>query len=470
MEGQSLSPLLEGRTGAGLPPTELELASALHFGQGIATARRPEHTTDMRPVNGRDIWSPSRGLHFGKCYLVYCVVCLLLTSALLVAALCEALAPRQDARFWRRRLRPWEEAVEAFVGAALCTETMALMQVIGWRCFFRDRWRLLDAMIAALTMLCGAFFLLRRVVHNAGDVVESIDMPMLGIRFALQPIRMFSTASMVLRAHRLHQVTCHTPLDEPVQLVDPRRPCLALAKPALTPELAAQVRELLPCNLRHMEWELAYSPSVHGTSLSTFYRQQVGPNILVVQDAHGGLFGGFAPSPWRPGAGAYGTWEAFVWAVPPQGPSGCGGGAAGSAVLDVGYGNAVAAVGTCTTLGPDAACGCGPAALQRAPQGARTLMSASARAPHTAPVSGAPEAETRLDVFWATPQTGRIVQWSDSKMLGLGHAIVLCDDFLRGSSSNCETFGSKPLSPAGNEFIIRDFECWHVGSGSCIGI
>mmetsp|Transcript_67899 Transcript_67899/g.176383 ORF Transcript_67899/g.176383 Transcript_67899/m.176383 type:complete len:115 (+) Transcript_67899:377-721(+) len=69
-----------------------------------------------------------------------------------------------------------------------------------------------------------------------------------------------------------------------------------------------------------------------------------------------------------------------------------------------------------------------------------------------------------VDVFWAVPQQGRIIQWSDSKMLGFGDAVVIFDDFLRGSSGECEAFGSTPLSAAGLEFVIRDFECWQVGT------
>merc|ERR1740121_2381342 len=121
-------------------------------------------------------------------------------------------------------------------------------------------------------MICGAFFLFRRATNaRLGDLVDDVDVPMLALRFALQPFRMLSTASMVMRAKKLHQATVKKPV-EPLKPVDPRKPCAGLSRPALTPDLAAQLREFLPCYLRFLDWELAYSPSVHGTSLQTFYR------------------------------------------------------------------------------------------------------------------------------------------------------------------------------------------------------
>merc|ERR1712190_231869 len=76
------------------------------------------------------------------------------------------------------------------------------------------------------------------------------------------------------------------------------------------------------------------------------------------------------------------------------------------------------------------------------------------------------EVKQEIDVFWAVPLPGRIIQWSDSNMLGLGRAVSLCDDFLRGSSCACQAYDSPPLSSAGGnggEFIVRSLECWYVG-------
>lgn len=402
MEKSTLSPLLpEG----GDVPGEVELAE-VSSGSAPGTPQTPGE--DNIVVNGRDIGATAHSQlqrQAGCCYLIYCSLCMVLTSSLLVATVWQDLAPRKEARFWRRKLRPWEESGEAFVGAALCTETLVLMRVMGLHHFFKNGWRILDAFVATLTLLCGFFFLLRRTVRQVQDVVEDIDVPMLCIRFSLQPVRMLSTASMVVRAHRLH-VAAQKAAEPKPYFEDPRSPTAANGSP-LSPALASQIRELLPVYLRFQEWQLVYTPRVHGTSLQTFYRKQAGPNVLVVQDAHGGLFGGFATESWRPQAGAYGTAEAFVFA-------------------------------------------------------ARNQELVDPSPPGNA--ADAPSPEPSLEVFWAVPSKGRVIQWSDSKMLGLGHAVVVWDNFLRGSSGNCEAFGcTSPLSPAGGEFVIRDFECWHVG-------
>lgn len=369
----------------------------------------------------------------GRYYLIYCIFCLVLTGVLLAVAVWECMVPKKEARFWRRELRVWEETAEAFVGAALCTETFAVLLHMGPLAFFRDRWRLLDSMIASLTMLCGVFFVLRRAVHGAQRVIEDVDVPILALRFALQPVRMISTASMVVRAHRkLNSEAQKTPL-EVISVIDPRRHS-PLLNSVLTPSLASQVRELLPNSLQHMDWSLAYSPRVHGTSLKTFYRRQAGPNVLVVRDADGGIFGGFATEAWRLESGAYGNFESFVFVVRS--------GAEEAKALN-GAQQASAAAPVTES----------PLIQEQDPTQGLTLQDA--------------HQGQQVDVFWARLQKGNVIQWSDSHMLGLGHAVVVKEDFLRGTSCDCKSFGSKPLSLAGTDFVIRDFECWHVGIPPC---
>lgn len=349
----------------------------------------------------------------GVPYLIYCCVCLLLTGVLLVTTLWEDFAPRPEVRFWRRRLRPWEEAGEVLVGAALCTETI-LMFHLDRQAFIRDGWRILDTVIAGLTLLCGIFFCFRRAFDSIGTVIEDLDVPMLGLRFALQPIRMFSTATMVVRAHQRQTAARQPQLDLKAFIQDPRHPDSREFAPALTPQQASDVRELLPTHLRFAQWRLAYSPKVHGTSLNTFYRNQVGPNVLIVRDAHGGLFGGFASEPWRVQAGAYGhSGEAFVFQDR-------------SSQDDVDANAYTEIEESLAKVDPECK-------------------------------------DTGFDVFWAPPQRGKALQWGTTTMFGFGRSLVVREDFLRGSTCDCEAFGSGPLSPAGTEFIIRDFECWDIG-------
>lgn len=354
-------------------------------------------------------------------YLIYCSTCLALTCSLLVTTLWMDLAPRQKKRFWRRRLHPWEEAGEALVGAALCTETLVMCRLQRWA-ILRDGWRILDAAIACLTLVCCFFFVFRRAYSEIETVLDDLDVPMLVLRFALQPVRMLSTATMVVRAHRLHQAG-RQPMTHSKALVDPRHPESIPLGSALTPSQASALHEFLPTHLRFRQWRLAYSPKVHGTSLSTFYRHQDGPNVLVVRDAQGGLFGGFASEPWRPQVGAYGhSGEALVFQARSETPG--DGGSASQGDAEVGSEDYKDILGS-----PES-----------------------------------PGAAAGFDVFWAPPTRGNALQWSDTKMFGFGTALVLCEDFLRGTSGVCEAFGSRPLSPSGTDFIISDFECWHVGS------
>jgi len=374
-EMEGLSPLLH------TSPGDVELTSTSSSAETLPRTNssdveaRQKLVADIRSVIVEDDYQcngepPEDPLCEGMaaCYLVYCMCCLGLTGALLLATLWEDFGPQP--RFWRRRLRPWEEAGEAFVGTAMCTETLIVLYKVGGRSYFSDCWRVVDAIISGLTLLCGMFFLFRRVLRNVEDVAEDIDVPMLMIRFALQPVRMVTAATKVLRAHQLQTAQQAVP---ELSLVDPREPCEAQIS-ALSPELAAQVRDLLPVYLRFMDWHLAYSPKVHGTSMNTFYRQQAGPNVLVIRDAHGGLFGGFAPDPWCPQAGAYGSGQAFVFAVQPPGQA---------------------------TQG-DQSCAESDASTE------------STMAKHSL------HGEPQIEAYWAVPQNGRVIQWSDSRMIGLG--------------------------------------------------
>lgn len=392
-------------------------------------------------------------------YVLYCVICLILTLILLIATIWEELAPRHEVHVWRRSLHPWEESCEVFVGAALCTETFMVFTMLGFEVFFQDCWRVYDAVIAGLTVLCGTFFLFRRTFHGTGEMAEDIDVPMLFLRFALQPVRMVSTATMVVRAHRLNCIS-QSDLQEPLPLptIDPRRH-VALLNSVLSAKLASQLREALPAHLRFREWELAYSPRVHGTSMRTFYRQQSGPNIVVMRDADGGIFGGFATAGWHPASGTYGTAESFIFSTQVAGDEDV---EPDDDAMDI-Y-KPLTPTNPCSPQSSpceaEVVDGTGTADREEGDSVSQPLTSSSSRASATLQPP-----ELSLKFFYATGGRGRVLQWADEKMFGLGEAVVVCDDFLRGSSKTCSTFGSPCLSSHGTDFIIRDFECWRVGGG-----
>lgn len=426
-----------------------------------------------RSLLGRDR-KPRLG---GRLYLAYCFACLGLTIVLVAAVVWEVYAPIEDAQLWRERLQPWESGVEALMGFSLCFETMFSLRSLGKTRPSPDRWRALDVMITGLAIFCGGILALIRLA-TGGDrpgagatpcprdtgaglvdtsawpamnmsareggflakqmegttvwvvmVLERSYLPLLVLCFALKAFRTMhsmppATLARKLSARKFPTVGIQFVPELPRQIVDPRKPCQGLARPVLTPEVVCRLREFLPCYLRFAEWELAYSPAVHGTSLNTFYRQQAGPNLIVIEDAQGGIFGAFVLSPWHITRGSYGKPESFVFVV-----------RQGATVSSASHSEAA------------------ERDLEQDIGTYRQSMNLD---------------EPTIDVFWANPGQGRVMQWSDKKMFGVGGALVVCDDFLHGSTSSCGTFGSGPLSPHGKDFVIRSLECWHIGTHDAV--
>lgn len=92
-------------------------------------------------------------------------------------------------------------------------------------------------------------------------------------------------------------------------------PEMQISSKLLTERMIAQIHWSLPNILQHRTWGLMYSTYLHGRSLSTFYvkNEKVGPNILIVKDSAGYVFGGYFSNAWRAGTRAYGTGECFVF-------------------------------------------------------------------------------------------------------------------------------------------------------------
>ena len=90
-------------------------------------------------------------------------------------------------------------------------------------------------------------------------------------------------------------------------------------------ELRVQLTAQLPPALALRDWHLRYSTECHGCSLRTMYQRcahAAAPTILVVLDAQGARFGGFATERWAPGARYCGTGESFLFRVEPPMPTG----------------------------------------------------------------------------------------------------------------------------------------------------
>ena len=81
----------------------------------------------------------------------------------------------------------------------------------------------------------------------------------------------------------------------------------------------AAVHALLPCHQQVNEWELLFCNHTHGSSLATFSRlcAHKGPNLIIIEDTSGAIFGGYASVAWRAAVGSdgkfFGTGQSFLW-------------------------------------------------------------------------------------------------------------------------------------------------------------
>ena len=166
-----------------------------------------------------------------------------------------------------------------------------------------------------------------------------------------------------------------------------------------TSELLHAVRGSLPLKLRFNDSVLGYSPKVHGTSLSNFYRhleiyfgfQAELPALLIIQDTSGKIFGCFTTHRWQIHGGRFfGNGECFVFSFE------------------------------------------------------------SADSPKIYPWSG------HNSLFQFADDRRFLLGGSLS---GGKPAILINQDWLHGASYACETFGSDPLGSS-EEFIIKDLELW----------
>ncbi|CAG9331310.1 unnamed protein product [Blepharisma stoltei] len=99
-------------------------------------------------------------------------------------------------------------------------------------------------------------------------------------------------------------------LDEPEFI-----PTLSRQSLILSQRMINQITIYLPTILQMRNWELLYSPIVHGSSLSVFYRQveATGPSVMVIQDQNHHVFGGFVSDTWQMHHTYYGTGDCFLF-------------------------------------------------------------------------------------------------------------------------------------------------------------
>lgn len=88
------------------------------------------------------------------------------------------------------------------------------------------------------------------------------------------------------------------------------------------PEDPKKLSEFLPARVYGCKWKMVYSTFCHGISSSTLFRASRecgGPNILIIKDFMGYVFGAFASHPWdNPEPKFYGNGECFLFTLHPE--------------------------------------------------------------------------------------------------------------------------------------------------------
>ncbi|KAI9839738.1 MAG: oxidation resistance protein 1 [Sclerophora amabilis] len=231
----------------------------------------------------------------------------------------------------------------------------------------------------------------------------------------------------------------------------------------LSRALAEEIRLLIPPRLQLVEnWTLAYSLEQDGVSLATLYKKCAeyqgtrGGFVIVIRDGDGGIFGAYLTDPPKPSPHYYGTGECFLWrasilsadpllsSLPPPPSS-----------------DTSNMMRSTTVSGPK------PSHVSAASDTSGSL--APAKSATSASPSGTSTPE-RIR-FKAFPYSGvnDYMIFCEQGFLSVGggdghYGLWLDDNFEKGISSSCPTFGNEPLSDEGDKFDILGVEVWYIGT------
>ncbi|CAK0900420.1 unnamed protein product [Prorocentrum cordatum] len=96
--------------------------------------------------------------------------------------------------------RGWEEVTEVTIGVLIVSETLLTLRVVGIRDFFCNCWCVFDLLVAALTVVSVGYAL--EHVGRHGNIAEA-NVPLLMLRFVLQPARVFAAVASTWRTRRM---------------------------------------------------------------------------------------------------------------------------------------------------------------------------------------------------------------------------------------------------------------------------
>lgn len=252
-------------------------------------------------------------LRLQRVYFAYCFACVLISSVLFLSTFGRAIAGSEKDDD-RHKWPVWQSVLEFAIGLVVCSETFSTFWLAGRSEFLRDPWCIFDAVVVVLTLL---HWSLTGVLSMLLEL-DSIDLPLLTLRFFLQPCRVVAAVSMMRRVMSMQQSTVDISLGDDGGVLTPRSPGINSCQ-VMTPELQRQISAHFPRCCRYSEWHLAYSSALHGHSLDNFFKNQGcrgdHPNVIVCADAEGHIMGGFANESWSLCAHGFGSEDCFVFAA-----------------------------------------------------------------------------------------------------------------------------------------------------------
>lgn len=131
-------------------------------------------------------------------YLIYCCGCAAIMAFLLGWNVVKGMQNSWNLPQWRHH--PWEEALEVGVGVVTVSEIALTLRVLGPRAFFASCWCICDLVVALLTAVSMVYGL--QHLGRMGEVCEA-DVPLLLLRFILQPARVLAALAATCRARRM---------------------------------------------------------------------------------------------------------------------------------------------------------------------------------------------------------------------------------------------------------------------------
>mmetsp|Transcript_72984 Transcript_72984/g.144636 ORF Transcript_72984/g.144636 Transcript_72984/m.144636 type:complete len:246 (+) Transcript_72984:57-794(+) len=133
-----------------------------------------------------------------KPYLFYCFACFAVTAFLLGWNLVKGYQHHWNLPQWQHHR--WEEALEVTIGTLIVVETILTMRVLGLKTFLSNAWCIFDLAVALLTVISVCYGL--EHLGRQGEICEA-NVPLLMVRFVLQPARVVATASVACRVSRM---------------------------------------------------------------------------------------------------------------------------------------------------------------------------------------------------------------------------------------------------------------------------